>query len=157
MQQQLREQYIAAGLPLKTDRITDERVIAQIDRFVRSRFTYKRDELRIYEGKLVRDEWRSYASEVLSGKTFSDDCDSFAYTCVELALVAGIDPEKLMLVWVDRAGHGPDHMVAGYGDPHENFTVFGDTLGGPRYLKARKYSVFRFRTMKSPQWFEINK
>lgn len=60
----------------------------------------------------VMEDWRSHAESVNESKEFSDDCDGFAFTMVELMLEAGFPPEDVKFI-VCETETGEAHAISG--------------------------------------------
>ena len=60
----------------------------------------------------LMEHWQSHADAVNQGEKFVDDCDGFAFTCVQLMLEAGHDPSKVYFI-ICSTETGEGHAVAG--------------------------------------------
>lgn len=98
--------------------------IAKIDDQARRIWTYKADAPGV-AGNL----WRSFAAEVLAGKSWAGDCSDLVATVNDLLAQAGVPLEKLYRVIVASGLHGevPDHQVGAVEDDAGEMWVVADT------------------------------
>lgn len=102
--------------------------IIQIDALVRSKFTYKYDDV---------DQWRSFAEQVKAGLKWSGDCDDLAMTNIQLMAEKGAPDYKMCRMLVSSTGDKRiDHMIAAACDDEGNVWIVGDTFG-PAYRITR--------------------
>lgn len=74
---------------------------------VRSAFTWKSDQSTFGQN----EHWTSHADAIERGENIQDDCDSFAMTCAELAMRAGISKQDILLATC-HVETGEYHAVA---------------------------------------------
>ena len=146
MTHRLTEKYIAANWPTQDGNVIDH--LTAIEERVKSVFTYAAE---------AKDKWRTSAEKVLNGEKFSDDCDGLAYTCLDLASAAGVDPHRLirMIVASPNSKDGKsDHMIGGYEDDKGNIWVLGDTFGPPRTLDSSGHKLNKYARIDTRKWFK---
>lgn len=60
----------------------------------------------------LQEHWTSHADAVNENREFTDDCDGFAFTCVQLLLEGGVPASDVMFI-ICRTETGEGHAVAG--------------------------------------------
>ena len=83
--------------------------MSKIHRKVWNKFRYRFDD----KNYGVMEDWRSHADAVNRGEVFTDDCDGFAFTMVELMIEAGFPRDKVLFI-VCETETGEGHAVSGY-------------------------------------------
>lgn len=103
----------------------------------------------------VMEDWRSHAKAINEGKEFSDDCDGFAFTMVELMLEQGMNPSNVMFI-VCETETGEGHAVSGCEIDgvtyiaENRFNYVYDWNSKPGY----KWKYF-MRFNKPAEWFKV--
>jgi hypothetical protein len=109
--------------------ITLDEKMVKWDYAARRKFTYKLDS----DQYKAIDDWRSHADEVLTNKSWSDDCDGLAETIVDLMIRDGYPPEMIYRVMVKSPGAKEvDHFIAIVHSP-SGWYVVGDTFSDGVY------------------------
>jgi lysozyme len=109
-------------------------LIREVDKFVRDRAVYTFD-------KPGKDQWRSYASQMLANPSYvlRGDCDDWASTVLDLLARKGVPKKQLIRAMVaspeaQKAGIDCDHFIGIVKlDNGQKWTV-GDTFGPPSRL-----------------------
>lgn len=100
-------------------------LILQADQLVKRHATYVAD-------PILRDDWKSYASDIERGVGFQGDCDDWAMTTLEILFRWGVPRDRLYRALVSSTGEAIDHMVGLVElDDGSRWSV-GDTFGPPR-------------------------
>lgn len=114
----------------------DKDQLQDIHRKVWKHFNYQFDD-RTYG---VMEDWRSHAKAVNEGKQFTDDCDGFAFTMVELMIEAGFPKDKVMFI-VCETETGEGHAVSGC------------EIDGVTYIAENRYNnVYDWNSKPGYKW-----
>lgn len=118
---QFYEDYNALGWPMG-DTLKS---VAEIDRRVRKRFVYRREET---------DNWNAYVDIMLHTiHDFAGDCDDLSATVVAMTRCAGVPEDRLGFMLVKAYGSDTvNHMIGFYTDQNGRSYAIGDTFGGMR-------------------------
>lgn len=125
--------------------------IKAADAQARRRFNYKADP--------GRDTWRSFATDVKAGKSWSGDCDDLASTAADLAAQAGVPLANLWFAAVSSTrGKTIDHLIAIAKDEDGRYWTLGDTFGPCVLITKMEHSLIDVHNMTWPvkKWMRVN-